>query len=927
MKTPVKYLHFSLIVALVLLSTLSAGLVSCKKQTKTKDLRPRVQLPVPEGWEEIPFVERAPEPVLTEKEKERSFLLFQRPVVEPVYKNTRPKSYERCALIKGFGTPGEFEPLTLSIYPVDSLKNLRVDISELKKGRNKIKESDLDVRLVTYWNIPYPYWISKGTYRNVPELLEKVTVNDVPPFECQRYWITLHVPDRVKAGIYEGVISIDHDGLTRPVKIPVKFRVLGFRLKKDPNKHFTAYFSSPDREYKGLTGALYERAVDNELQAMLDHGFDMTPTMSIFYRDGKVTFGEKNEALLKKMLKMGFKGPVPMDAEGVVAPLLEEMEGISRQPHWRLKKLPSEAFYEKLTRILKAFKAEWDAKDWPDFYLNPVDEVDPTAKTFGINVYKATKAAGIKTYITKSSTSPGAMDYGPYINAWCSQPYDVPYQQAVSGKFEYWSYPNHNAGERKNRLIMMKGGRMTYGYGFWRSGYTVLIPWHWRWVISDNQFNYFDRVAPCGMRMDENGEIVPAIYWECFREGYDDLRYLYTLEQAITARKGSAQCNDLIRESEELLQQIWDHIQPQKLYLKTGMWPSGEFAALRWKIATQITKLMQCPAENKAVAPSVLDAIDTGKKGINKNKTELINREIAKGRVKIFDLGMKDFSRWHSLTKEGSIRIIKKDGKPAMRFTVRVDHKKDGEYEDGKYPVGWPRIEFEFHPGEVDFTSYDYLRFYLTVRSDRDEIEDSHTQFGINFQSRNEKVREDRYMDLGDVEGQRIPVEISIPEMLASSFYDPAEWKDLQYISFVLPEKPYRDGTVMNLTFEQVYLLKFKVPVISEIEVPAYVNIPSKWLRIKLDGYGFREADQNGFTTRVKLVDPAGETVKVITGRFGDAPEFILNISSIRNPGTYSLQINIMGPRGKSAGYFRKEIQFSSGYLSLHELAAQSDGR
>jgi hypothetical protein len=23
---------------------------------------------------------------------------------------------------------------------------------------------------------------------------------------------------------------------------------------------------------------------------------------------------------------------------------------------------------------------------------------------------------------------------------------------------------------------------MTYGFGFWRSGYTTLIPWHWNWT-------------------------------------------------------------------------------------------------------------------------------------------------------------------------------------------------------------------------------------------------------------------------------------------------------------------------------------------------------------------------------------------------------------------------------------------------------------
>ncbi len=915
MKTLPLHPRYSEFFSVYLLFALIVVFPSCKKQPVKENLRPRVQAPVPEGWKELPFIDEAPLPALTEAEKKRSFLLFHRPIVEPVYKATKPRPYERCDEVRGFATLGEFEPLTISIYPADSLKNLRVDISALRNGRHVIDRSNLDVRLVTYWDMPYPYWITKGTYRNVPELLEKVTVNDVAPFVCQRYWVTVHVPRDAKPGVYKGHISIRHDGLNKTVEVPVRFKVLGFILKKDPNKHFSAYFGSPDREYKGLSGELYERAVNNELQSMLDHGFDMTPTMSIFYKDGRITFGEKNEALLKRMIKMGFKGPIPMDGESVVAPLLEETEGISRKPHWRIEKLPSDVFYNKLTSLLKTFKKEWDEKGWPDFYLNPVDEVDPTAKTFGIGVFKATKAAGIKTYITKSSTSPGAMDYGPYINAWCSQPYDVPYEKAISGDFEYWSYPNHNAGERKNRLIMMKGGRMTYGYGFWRSGYTVLIPWHWRWIVSDDQFNYFGRVAPCGMRMDENGEIVPAIYWECFREGYDDLRYLYTLEQAITERKGSAGCREIIRESENLLQLIWNSIEPQQLYLKTGMWPSEEFQNLRWRIAQQIAKLLQCPVENDDVAPSVLAVIDTKPGNCDeKNTTGPEPIKWSKDKVEIFDLGTDNFSRWKNLTKEGSIKVIKKSGKPALRFTVRIDHEKDGEYDDGRSPIGWPRIELEFKNGAFDLPAYDYLHFYLTVRSNRDEIADNKTVFVINLECNDNRIKEDINMDLGDVEGQRVPIEISIPEMLNASFYDADSWRHLRFIRFVLPERPYMNGTVMNLTFEQVYFLKFNVPVITKVDVPDYVLLSSKWLKIKAEGYGFDRGGQEGFVMDIELLDPSGRRVTSVVHKFEEGPDAVLEISEVKDPGQYALLLDIKDQPGNVTGSLKRKIQFIETY-------------
>ncbi len=575
-----------------------------------EELRPRQQPPVPDGWKEDPFVETVPVPVLTRPEQKTGFLLFSRPVTEPVYKNTHPLPQERTKKIKIFATPGEFEPITFSIYPARDLNNLHVSISALKGKAGKIPEENLDIRLVTYWNIRYPYWISEGTYRNVPELLEKVTVNDVKKEECQRYWIIAHIPEYAKEGLYRGEIKIKDDNMREPVILPVECKVLGFVLKKDPHKHYSAYFSQLERQYRDIPDSLYEKAVNNELKAMRDYGLDMFPSITLSSDGDHAFVSDKMKNFIDKMLKMGFSGPAPVDGEQVVIAILEKYEGLVWKPHWKLDRMPSDSFYQRVTNVFRDFIKEWKQKKWPEVYLNAADEVDPSVRDFGVRVYQAVKEAGVKTYITKSSTDKDAKRYSPYVDAWCSQPFDVPYEKAVSGNYEYWCYPNHVAGERKNRHIMMKGGRMTYGFGFWRSGYTVLIPWHWRWITSDNPFEYINaRAAPCGMRMDENGNIIPAVYWECFREGYDDERYIYTLEQAIAEREGSDKCAALVKESVKLLRNIWDSIHVQPKYMDTGMWPSEEFNEYRWEIARYITALLKYPPEKKVIAPSVLPDI------------------------------------------------------------------------------------------------------------------------------------------------------------------------------------------------------------------------------------------------------------------------------------------------------------------------------
>jgi hypothetical protein len=156
--------------------------------------------------------------------------------------------------------------------------------------------------------------------------------------------------------------------------------------------------------------------------------------------------------------------------------------------------MPSDECYEQIKQAFETFVKECKAKQWPEFYCCPIDEVAALRKEFGSKVFQAVRDAGMKTYITKdpvAADAADAADYKAIVDAWCSQPYSVPYDKITKqNRYEYWSYPNHNAGEIKDRSTMCKGGRMTYGYGFWRSGFNTLVPWHWSWVMKLNQFDY-----------------------------------------------------------------------------------------------------------------------------------------------------------------------------------------------------------------------------------------------------------------------------------------------------------------------------------------------------------------------------------------------------------------------------------------------------
>lgn len=891
-----------------------------KPADSTVELRPRPQPTVPDGAKEIPFDETAPEPVLTESEKERGYIIFQRPITESVYPNTRPLAHERVEALAMFATPGEFEPVTFALFPVRPLRNLKVRVSSLRSSVGEIPASCVEVRLAAYWNVGYPSYTTVNTYRRVPELLERVTVHSSAARECQWYWLTVHVPDDARAGLYVGSVAIWDDGYDQAIEMPLALRVLGFKLQKDPRKHFSAYYYARNRAlYKDRDDAFIRRAADKDYQAMVDFGLDMLPTLYLRCDDGKrIVLAEADE--LERMLAVGLKGPAPVTADSVIARIYRDSTpGGKRENHWRVNPMPPPVFYERVTELFRAFERERRAKGWPEFICCPIDEVDPSCKEFGAGVYAAVKAAGLRTYATKDPIGADAAEYAPHLDIWCSQPYSVPYERIVSqNRFEYWCYPNHNAGEIKDRKTMCKGGRMTYGFGFWRSGYTTLIPWHWCWPSEPDPFDYLrGRFSGCGQRVDDDGEVIPAVYWACFREGYDDARYVYTLQQAIAQRDGSANpaCVAAVREAQKVLQETWDSIKVQPRYLADGMWPSEEFEARRWLIATHAARLLGFPAARKATAPSVLVTVPVPPT-TSAEPASPYDPAARVGTLQRLDLG-GGFPDWRSGTAEGKTEISEAaqcTGKLGLRWTVEIDHKNDGG-EGGKYPIGWPRLGRNFKPGELDMSPYDTLEFWLRIDSNRDEVTDDHTPIGLVISSHSKKTS--LYSTTRDLRGEQrnwIPVRFPVKQMMAAADAGAEPWKSISRVQLYLSEHDYSHGTRLVFDIGEVSLLRLTAPAVARIDAPRHVLLPRRTLAFAFDVIGTAAVDKGSHTVSASL---AGAMEAVHAQARQDLAEPHLMVLPLRGlePGVYTLRVTILDSTDKKCSELAQPLTAHSGPL------------
>ncbi|MCX7010494.1 MAG: hypothetical protein NTY53_25170, partial [Kiritimatiellaeota bacterium] len=110
-------------------------------------------------------------------------------------------------------------------------------------------------------------------------------------------------------------------------------------------------------------------------------------------------------------------------------------------------------------------------------------------------------------------------------------------------------------------------------------------PWNY---LDGSSMDFFNRSEP-------DGTPVPVAMWEAYREGYDDYRYIYTLEQAIAAAKRSGKSAALVAaaHAEQELKFVWDSIRVQAKYKHDDLWSPTAFDVYRWLVARQIMALTE----------------------------------------------------------------------------------------------------------------------------------------------------------------------------------------------------------------------------------------------------------------------------------------------------------------------------------------------
>ena len=170
------------------------GVLSANSFTTPVAERPDEPVPsgaMPADWREYPFVDAVAEPSFTAREREDGFLVFSRPITEPVYRETRPQAGERVESLHAFAARGERAQLNFAVYPGRDIV-----------GFAAVAETPFAARLeqVTYAPFVYDHYQVRGKYRVGPAYLVPSARTPLRRGEPLRYVLTMRVPKDAAPG-------------------------------------------------------------------------------------------------------------------------------------------------------------------------------------------------------------------------------------------------------------------------------------------------------------------------------------------------------------------------------------------------------------------------------------------------------------------------------------------------------------------------------------------------------------------------------------------------------------------------------------------------------------------------------------------------------------------------------------------------------
>ena len=440
---------------------------------------------------------------------------------------------------------GEYESGSFVIHAREPLTSVRLEAGDLEGPAGTIPASAIDLRVVKVWYRSGDHiHIKKELFGLAPELLlkddslvqvdyeneinnlkmDKDAMRDadtLQPFDVgagmvKQCWLTVYVAVDADAGEYRGSIRVQASG-NPAIEVPIELRVLPFDL--DAPKMIRSIY------YRGTLGTNAPLCTSEqktaeqmlaELKDMVAHGVTH-PTMYQRH-DGENPDGTYDLSGLQRVLDL--RRQAGMDG----GPLFTIGVNLFSSPE-----------------LIKQTQALALENGYTELYVQARDESHGEKLRDQRARMKAAHEAGAKVFVANFKKDAYQIVGDLLDIVTVSTKLDLNLNKATAQGFhemghQVMSYANPQGGHEIPETY-----RRNYGLGLWKAGYDGACTYAYQHSFGHG-WDDFDGgkdwpLRDLNMAYPTVNGIIPTIEWEGYREGYDDLRYVATLENLIEAHK------------------------------------------------------------------------------------------------------------------------------------------------------------------------------------------------------------------------------------------------------------------------------------------------------------------------------------------------------------------------------------------------------
>ena len=492
--------------------------------------------------------------------------------------------------------PGEFESVAVALYahrdlpaPAATLSGLTGPAGPREALAGRVRWTQRLLKRIQYTRDPEEAVFSwRYLWDESPEQIRAGHLRQVV--------VTVQVPDNAPPGAYRGDLTLTAGG--EPVaRLPVTLQVAPFALA-EPAKRVGAY-------YRGSRKT--DAEVRRELRDIHDHGGRVLVWHNgIWYgrdADGQVEFStEAVERAVRLQREFGIGPPYLVGTNPRRASAVAGLE-VDMTPEYARALESSDEFRRIYTEGIQRLHALEEELGAGEFLFTWMDEV------FGRGRFEPWVAMARLTrelsdhriYITMHNRDQSLVDRAdPYVDVRGYHGHTLDWWQGEGHTFddlrreldaagdEAWTYYNIRGTEVTPEWV-----RLCNGYWLWRSPLAAHTPWIY-YAYGNSPFDDLDSprhdfayAAP----HPDKPEMVSTLEWEAFREGWDDLRYVTTLERAIDRAELVAPGSERVNMARGMLQTWWD--QDPRVPVQAEQLTADDFAYRKRAMARAIAGLQE----------------------------------------------------------------------------------------------------------------------------------------------------------------------------------------------------------------------------------------------------------------------------------------------------------------------------------------------